>query len=382
MAKAYSSISNRQPNEDISAEGISNELDDGDDLNPASSDPVPAAAAANPAIKAAILASQAKAAAPPGAPAIDPLLADYNQRQQQLDVTRQGQARANTISNIGQALSQVAQGANTPTPNTDLYKNIEAQNAVMSKGAEEDMDRRQRVFNMIEQRNSREQMHDDSLASRAQIASDALEGRRALASSNADTKSSDKQNKFYDNMVSKAESYRGSPAGQQAEKDLYASDKAKSLANLYGDPNKLSNAQVQLLASEVAKIASGGVPTQHELDGLTPGTLQGALSGFVSKLTNKPTPANAAAFIKAYQDYANVLTKDAQKVIKDRYGRISDSYGNMISPEQADTFNKTYTNRFGGETTPPAGNAGKLVNHNGKMYRVGPDGDSLEEAPS
>ena len=142
------------------------------------------------------------------------------------------------------------------------------------------------------------------------------------------------------------ESARGNPAAAQAEKDLYAADKAKSLASLYGDPNKLNPAMTQLLATEVAKIASGGVPTMHELEGLNPQTLKGKFAGVWEKLVNHPTPANAGAFIKQYQDYAGALTKDAQKVIHEKYGRVIESRKSQLSDQDYKALEDKYLKRF------------------------------------
>lgn len=157
-----------------------------------------------------------------------------------------------------------------------------------------------------------------------------------------------KQKEALQNTVQLLESARGNPAAAQAERDLYASDKANSLMNLYGDPNKLSMPQVRLLASEIGKIASGGSPSMHELEGLTPNTLSGKFSEVVSKLTNEPTPANAAAFVKQYKDYSDALSKDAKKVIEDKYGRVIESKKSVLKSDDYDQLKTQYVNRFNG----------------------------------
>lgn len=162
----------------------------------------------------------------------------------------------------------------------------------------------------------------------------------------------DKQNKIFASTGQLLEQMRGSPAVSQAEKDIYASSKADSLANLYPDPNKLSPTQVRLLATEVSKVASGGAPTMEELKGVTPDTFRGQLAGVVQKFTNSPSPANAADFIQQYKDYTKALTKDAQKVIQDRYGRIIEPRKSLMSDDQYDALKQQYTNRFNPQSTP------------------------------
>jgi hypothetical protein len=171
-----------------------------------------------------------------------------------------------------------------------------------------------------------------------------------------DAKATTQQNQAVQSVTQLLESARGNPAAAQAEKDLYSAQKANTLMNMYGDPNQLSMPQVRLLASEVAKIASGGVPGAHELDGITPSSLTGKLSEITSKLTNKPTPANAAAFVKQYQDYTKGLTADAQKVIKDKYGRVIDVNKSRLGDENYKNLKANYIDRFDAQSEPPLAN--------------------------
>lgn len=138
------------------------------------------------------------------------------------------------------------------------------------------------------------------------------------------------------------ESARGNSAVQQAQKDMYAASKAKSLATLYGDPNKLSQSQVSLLVSEIGKIAQGGVPSMHELDLITPNTLQGRFSKQWSALANDPTPANAGKFVKQYMDYASTLEKDAKTVVKDKYTRVLEAKKGDLDAKDYDVLREQY----------------------------------------
>lgn len=155
-----------------------------------------------------------------------------------------------------------------------------------------------------------------------------------------------KEDTFFNQTQQLLESARGNPAAAQAERDIYAATKAKSLMNLMGDPNNLSNQMVNLLHQELAKIATGGVPSQHELEGLDSGALKGKLAGVYQVFSNKPTPANAGAFLKQYDQYANALTGDAQKFIKDKYGRILESRRNRLGERNYGDFKQQYLDRF------------------------------------
>lgn len=188
---------------------------------------------------------------------------------------------------------------------------------------------------------------------RAQTANIANQNRATAEQGRSDDRAAKSQDAAMSHTVDGLESARGNPAIQQAEKDIYAASKVNSLANLYGDPNKLNPQMVKTLVSEVGKIASGGQSSEAELDALTPDTLSSKLAGVWQPLKNEPSPANAAAFVKQYQDYANALTADAQKMLTDKYGRIIDSRSDALGEANVSKLKDKYLNRFG-SVTPPA----------------------------
>jgi hypothetical protein len=142
------------------------------------------------------------------------------------------------------------------------------------------------------------------------------------------------------------ESSRGNQAVQQAEKDLYASSKLKSLFDKVGDLDKLSPEMSNLAVLEVAKMASGAAPDDHMLKMLDPSAYKGALAKAWEKVSNNPSPANAGAFLKQYKDYADSMTEDARSLITDRYGRIIDSAEDDIGKDNAEKLRDVYLRRF------------------------------------
>lgn len=170
--------------------------------------------------------------------------------------------------------------------------------------------------------------------------------RQEMAKLAKSNKATNDQNKALTQTQTLLESARGNPAAAQAEKDLYSAQKANSLINMYGDPNKLSPQQVSLLVSEVAKIATGGVPTGHEQEALQPGTGASKLAALWSKLSNQPSPANAGAFIKQFKDYNDALSKDAQKVVQDKYGRVIETRKKQLGDDNYKSLQDQYLNRF------------------------------------
>lgn len=162
-----------------------------------------------------------------------------------------------------------------------------------------------------------------------------------------------KQNQVMQQTQQLLESARGNPAAAQAERDIYSAQKASSLANLYGDPNKLSQQQVNMLAQEVGKIAAGGVSSHSELQGIQSNALVGRMSKTTGDLLNTPTPAHAANWVKQYTDYTNALSKDAQKVIQDKYGRVIESRKGQLSPDNYQALQDNYVNRFNSPDRSP-----------------------------
>lgn len=142
------------------------------------------------------------------------------------------------------------------------------------------------------------------------------------------------------------ESARGNPAAAQAEKDMYSVDKVNSLFKLYPDPNKIPEAQVNLVVGEIAKVAQGGVPPGHEMDALKPGTAESRLQNLWGKVVNSPQPANLGAYLNELKKYTDALHGDAQKVIKDKYGRVIESSKKQLGDENYNALKDQYLSRF------------------------------------
>ncbi len=271
-----------------------------------------------------------------------PQQADPNQIQEALNFAKNNAQAAG----IGRALSTLA-SATGYKPDYGAYSDIEKQGQYAISTAQTDaQNRQQAVKNWIEQK-SRQAENAENRDFRSQQLQEQIDSRKQIAELQGGAKSEIKNNKNYVDTQTALEQERGLPALQQAEKDLYAADKVKSLVKQGGgDPNSLNPQFVKLLVSEVGKIAQGGVPTTHELQDLTPATLNGQLAGVWQRFSNSPTPANAGEFIKQYQAYANSVSDDARNLIKNHYGRILNSRKRLLSDEDQKTLNDNYLNRF------------------------------------
>lgn len=171
--------------------------------------------------------------------------------------------------------------------------------------------------------------------------------RASAAADRASNKATADQSKALNYVTSQLDSARGDAAVKQAQVDLYSTKKINSLINLNGDPNNLNMQQVRLLADEVAKVATGGVPGEAGTEGITPNTLRGRMSTFVQNLINSPTPANAAEFVKQYKDYSGAVAKDAQSTIKSKIDAVIETHRNQIGEDNYQNVKKQYYSRYG-----------------------------------
>lgn len=378
---AYSSVTNQPSKPELSIPGqIQSTLDSGDDPNALDLD---AASKADPKVQQYI--SQLLAGKNASSSSDDPLMQQYDQKEKDLQGFRQAQMQANAMNNIGQSFAQAAQGANAPVQNTALYKNIEDQNKIVSKGAEEDLDRRQKVTNAIEQRKSREQIAGDSQALRGQIASDSLAGRQAQASAVASSKADAEENKMSQALKDDLDPNKargGNLASNQKRVD--SADRVKALlAQVHNNPDPRQ--MEELAISTQSLLSNSGSPGAEQVRALIPQTALGSANKFVEWISNNPTGTGQQAFVTRMAETVDRERSLAQQQVQkaqtqrlsahskfqskypDSYNAITRSYGLSGDSEGDD----------GSEASSP--NVGKIVNHNGKMYRVGTDGDSLEE---
>lgn len=84
----------------------------------------------------------------------DPLMAQYLKDQSELEDFRNVKIQADTESNIGQSLSQLSLGTNKPQENP-VFRTIANQNKEMVESKEGDIDRKRKVMDAIENRNTR-----------------------------------------------------------------------------------------------------------------------------------------------------------------------------------------------------------------------------------
>ena len=115
----------------------------------------------------------------------------------------------------------------------------------------------------------------------------------------------------------------------------------------------MPDAQVGLVAQEIAKVATGGVPPGHGIDAVKPNTPESRLQKFFGQLQNHPNGANLGAYLKELKKYGDTLHNDAQKVIQDKYGRVIESSKKQLGDDNYKMLQDQYLNRFNTSEAPP-----------------------------
>lgn len=177
-------------------------------------------------------------------------------------------------------------------------------------------------------RDSREQMNQDRLDQRSQQA----QLMAAMTKDKLSSKSGENQDKAYTEMLNKAQTFRGNKAAQQASMDLLNGKKALALVE-NKDPNTLSRQDLQLLADEMAKVATGGVPGEHGVQALMPNTAIGKLKEMQSFLSNHPTDAQAGAYVQHNMNYLKGMMNVAQGQLDQFEANTVKGYKNRVGED-------------------------------------------------
>ncbi len=190
------------------------------------------------------------------------------------------------------------------------------------------------MVNAYESRKAREQS--------AQISAD---GKKAVQAEKGEAAS----DKNYTQMRKDLESFRGNAAAQQASKDVLSADKALQIVK-GKDPNHLTNQDLSLLAGELAKVATGGVPTEHGIQTLMPNNLATKAAELQSFLSSKPTDAQAGEYIKKNMAYLEEMRDTAHKTLNSYRTNIAKGYKSRVKPE---SYSEA-VNDYGLGEQPPA----------------------------
>lgn len=228
----------------------------------------------------------------------------------------------------------------------------------------------------------------ENAENRAFIAAENAKMRQASAKEKATTKDEQITVKRFDDLNKKLVSETGSSRsafGKMAN-IIRSSEAIQNLIDMKGgDLNKMDNREIQELARSLDAILAQGQPTISGTAKLVPQTLWGDVKKIEEYLTNQRQGAGQASFLK---NMVNTIDREknlAADQVKKVQSKILSTYNDLEEkdPEKFDMLMKSHGLRPQGTQDQPTQSnkpkPGDIVNVKGKRYRVGSDGDSLEE---
>ncbi len=260
------------------------------------------------------------------------------------------------------------------------------------KSKEEDLDRRQRIVNAIEGRKSREAV----AANTNQYRQMGLEARQGAA----DAALKNKKDRMDSMNIGRANTLYQNPNITKETTKLNAARSVQSLidgiqSGELTDSKNIRNQLTNMIAT-IELGTPGGVADRHEMGIDNLYTRAKDLKGF---LTSNPQKTIPPEYLTQLQSEADALGDRAAKnyiALKNSILANADLGGgnpdvdpgqiHKLLKQRSDTFlnSNGYDPESGARTTKRkihtgGGHAGKIVKVGGTMYKVGADGDTLEE---
>lgn len=315
----YSSVSNRDPLQDITN---SNPADSGDGGSAAVKDFIKnklAAQAGVPPVSAdnsdpnvnlpegddmGATMPAIPSAVPPGAK-IDPMMAQFNKDQADLDSYRQAKMGSDSINNFGQAFSQLARGASAPVDNSKFYQNLDKQGQQILASKETDSNRRRMVMDAIENRNSRVDIMKQRGQDRADMMKMQGQARSDRASDVASAKQEQQNTKWAMQLKDDLDPNKAR-GGNLAlnQKRVDNADRVQALlTQVHNNPDPRQ--MEELAISTQALLSASGTPGAEQVKALIPKTAVGDVNKFKEWLLNDPTGTGQQAFVQRMADTVN-----------------------------------------------------------------------------
>ena len=145
---------------------------------------------------------------------------------------------------------------------------------------------------------------------------------------------------------------------KQARMDFLNANKGLNTISAYeklpGGTDSMDIQMVGNLRDEVQKIAQSGAPTEGGINKFDPRTWSGDLASAWQRVANKPSGANAGAFIKKYKDYFSTMQETTgglvnsynQSILQNNKKHMDpDDYDQRVNSEYVAPYNKYSKNK-------------------------------------
>lgn len=149
--------------------------------------------------------------------------------------------------------------------------------------------------------------------------------------------------------------------------------KAQDIIDQYPNYNDMPSEQVSILTAEMAKIAQGGLASDHATAQQESKSFISDYEKFMSKVDNKPTGAQLGEFIKQKKTYLDNMMSTNQETINKFQRGIFNAHAPSFTPELTARFKQNYPEAFQEkkqakveQQQPPV----HMIGKNGKSYTV------------
>lgn len=148
----------------------------------------------------------------------------------------------------------------------------------------------------------------------------------------------------YKDLTNNSSKPRGRTDVQQA---LVGNANIKKVLDIYdnapgGDLNNITSQQAAIANQEIAKIAAGGVGSEHGVQSQAANTLVQKWQDWKSHLTGEPTPADIGNFLKINQKYVEDMYKTNTETIHNYHRELYGNVAHKLDPADDAAFTKTH----------------------------------------
>lgn len=254
--------------------------------------------------------------------------------------------------NLAQALSHATRGVNTPASLDPLFANMQKQRESENKLQRKDIETRQKVMQAIEARKredakdlrkenlslDKEKRHEEAVSKH--IAEKyAVKGKQDLKKEQE--KETKEIRKIDLDTAHEMQTFKGNKQLQQASLDIYSANKALGIAASKPLDN-LTSRDLHLIAADTAKLASGGIARQAEIEAMLPDNYKSVYNKYIEFVKANPQPAKQAAYVKDNIQNLRHMVSAAQHSIDDYRYETLEAKKPYLPPDAVERYEKRY----------------------------------------
>lgn len=231
------------------------------------------------------------------------------------------------VKKLGVNVSDGATAAQIQSVLPMVYKDIEAKQSAQSK--------KEQLEERLSERKDEAQYRNKLLGLKQQE----LSANKTQASQDKLAKQND-ANAF--KVGAQLESVRGDKALQNAKESIRRVASANQILAHYPNLNDVPPQVASAITTDLGTIIQGGQLGEAGYQELATPTLYSRLAKGAQQVLNKPTGANLGAFLQQNQQLLNELKGTAEEQVNDKYRRVLNTQGKILSPKDRENYRMQY----------------------------------------